>query len=67
MYQKQNLVYACEDHNITDYDGFSQYVFTNYRDYVWRVYDGVEYCHPNDAAFLCKEFIEFKETIGKYW
>ena len=66
MLIKTNLVYLAEDYGITDYEGFSDYLFANFRDYVWRVYDGIEYCHANDAKFLAKEYLEYKRIVSNY-
>lgn len=67
MLIKTNLVYLAEDYGITDYEGFSDYLFANFREYVWRVYDGIEYCHANDAKFLAQEYLEYKSTVFEYY
>jgi hypothetical protein len=67
MLIKTNLVYLAEDYGITDYEGFSDYLFANFRDYVWRVYDGVEYCHANDAKWLAEEYLEYKSEVLRFW
>lgn len=63
MFYKSNLAYVAEDNDF-DYDEFSKYCFANYGQYVWRVFDGVEYCHANDAKFLASEYREFKEMTN---
>ena len=63
MLYKSNLVYVAEDNGF-DYDDFSKYCFANYSQYVWRVFDGVEYCHANDAKFLSDEYREWKEMTN---
>lgn len=65
MFYKTNLAYLAED-NKFDYDDFSAYCFANYREYVWRVFDGFEYCHANDASFLAKEYKDYLETVRRY-
>lgn len=67
MFLKRQLSYLAEDFGITDYDDFSDYLFENFRKYVWRVYDGIEYCHPGDAEFLAKSYLEYKSTVAQYW
>jgi hypothetical protein len=54
---KSHLVYIAEDNKL-DIDKFVDYCFKNHSQYVWAV-QGIEYCHPNDAEFLVKDYKEF--------
>lgn len=63
---KRNLVYLAEDYGF-DYDDFSNYLFVNFRDYVWGVHDGVEYCHANDAKWLAQEYLGYKSAVAEYY
>lgn len=67
MIRKTHLVYLAEEYDITDYDDFSDYLFSNFRDYVWRVYDGIEYCHSEDANQLAQEYLEYKAEVSRFW
>lgn len=67
MLIKTNLAYLAEDYDIADYDDFSDYLFANFRDYVWRVYDGIEYCQSDDAKFLVREYLEYKTVVSWFW
>lgn len=64
MLYKRSLAYLAEDHNF-DYDDFSKYCFANYSEYVWRVFDGIEYCREEDADFLAKEYKSYKEVVSR--
>jgi len=67
MLIKTNLVYLAEDYGITDYYDFSDYLFANFREYVWRVYDGLEYCHSAHAKSLVREYLEYKTVVSWLW
>lgn len=67
MLIKTNLAYLAEDYDITDYDDFLKYLFSNFRDYVWRVSDGIEYCHSDYAKFLAQEYLEYKAEVSRFW
>jgi hypothetical protein len=66
MLRKTNLAYLAEDHGIIDYDDFSDYVFANFPSEVWRVHDGIEYCYPECAMRLAKEYLEYRSLVSRY-
>lgn len=65
MLRKRELSYLAEDYNL-DYDDFVKYCFANYRDHVWKVFDGIKYCYADSADFLANEYIEFKNLVKEY-
>lgn len=60
---KRNLVYLCENYQITDYDDFSAYAFANFPKEVWEVFDGIQYCYAEVADNLAKEYLEYKSIV----
>jgi hypothetical protein len=65
MFYKSNLVYVAEDFRLP-IGPFIDYCQHNFSEYVWEVFDGVVYCHSNDAGFLAGEYREFLEKVSRY-
>lgn len=63
---KRSLVYLAEDYKITDYDGFSDYLFANFPTEVWEVFDGIQYCYAGVADKLAQEYLEYKRIVSNY-
>ena len=63
---KRNIVYLAEDYQITDYGGFSDYLFANFPTEVWEVYDGNQYCYAEVADKLAQEYLEYKSIVSNY-
>ncbi len=63
---KRSLVYLAEDYKITDYDGFSDYLFANFPTEVWEVSDGLQYCYAEVADKLAQEYLEYKSIVSNY-